>query len=45
MNISRLKSKSFLWPTALWLAFVFVILLLLQTGPTKYDSLVRTLIQ
>ncbi len=45
MNISRLKSKSFLWPTALWLVFVVVILLLLQTGPTKYDSLMRTLIQ
>jgi hypothetical protein len=45
MIIPRLKSKSFLWPTLLWLAFALSMLLLLQSGPTKYDSLMRTLIQ
>ena len=45
MIISRLKSKSFLLPTLLWLVFLLSFLLLLQTGQTKFDSLLRTLIQ
>lgn len=45
MNILRLKSKSFLLPTLLWLLFLLTFLILLQTGPTKFDSLLRTLIQ
>lgn len=45
MNLSILKSKSFQVPTLLFLAFVLTFLTLLQTGPTKYDSLLRTLIQ
>lgn len=45
MNLSILKSKSFQLPTLLFVAFVLTFLTLLQTGPTKYDSLLRTLIQ
>jgi len=45
MNIPRLQNKSFLRPTVLWLAFVLSMLLLLQSGETKYDSLMRMLIQ
>jgi len=45
MNIPAVKSKSFLWPTALWLLFVVAMMLLLQSGQPKYDNLLRTLIQ
>ena len=45
MNISRLKSRSFLLPTLLWLLFLLSFIILMQTGQTKYDSILRTLIQ
>ena len=45
MIISRLKSKSFLLPTLLWLLFLLSFLILMQTSHTKFDSLLRTLIQ
>ncbi len=45
MNPARLKSKSFVLPTVMFAVFVLTFLTLLQSGPTKYDSLIRTLIQ
>jgi hypothetical protein len=45
MNYSYLKSKRFLLPTLLWLAFVLIYLVLFEVGESKYYSLTRTLIQ
>ena len=45
MDYSYLKSKRFLLPTLLWLAFVLIYLILFEVGESKYYSLTRTLIQ
>lgn len=45
MHDSYLKSKSFLVPTALWILFLCVVLVLLGSGDTRHDYLWRTLIQ
>lgn len=45
MDRSYLKSKRFLLPTLMWLAFILLYLLLFNVGESKYYSLLRTLIQ
>jgi len=45
MSYSYFKSKRFLLPTLLWLAFVLIYLVLFEVGESKYYSLTRTLIQ
>jgi len=45
MNFARLRSKSFLVPTAVTFLFLAVVLALLGTGERKYAPLARTLIQ
>jgi len=45
MSYSYFKSKRFLLPTLLWLAFVLFYLVLFEVGESKYYSLTRTLIQ
>jgi len=45
VNISAVKSKSFLIPTVLFLLFLALCLIVLQSGNPKYSALRRTLIQ
>jgi len=45
MNYSYFKSKRFLLPTLLWVAFILFYIVLFEVGESKYYSLTRTLIQ
>jgi len=45
MNWTWIKSKSFLAPTALVILFIVGHLIAFQSGPTKYPSVIRTMVQ
>lgn len=45
MNQSLFKSKSFVVPTLVWLAFIIIYVIAFEAGYRKHDSLTRTLIQ
>ncbi len=45
MSNPFLKNKNLVVPTVLWVLFLVVFLIAFQTGPSKYYSILRTLIQ